>query len=120
MTDDAAPYAGRWHLAPSSAGLISRAADLAAYENVHLRFWSRLSSFEHPNWAFVLIGNDEVQWQAVKQFTEADSDGVYHLYDIDLSEIAMSDSFFLGFYTSVPPLSGQWHVDDVEFTTPAP
>ena len=79
-----------------------------------------MSSFEQSDWASVLISNDEVQWQAVKQFTEADSDGVYHLYDIDLSGIAMSDNFFVGFYTSVAPLSGKWHVDDVELGTPAP
>jgi hypothetical protein len=120
VTDDATPYAGQWHLAPSSAGIVSRAADLAAYENVHLRFWARVSSFEQSDFAFVLIGNNEVQWQAVKQFTAADSDGVYHIYDIDLSGIAMSDNFFVGFYTSVAPLSGKLHVDDVELWTPAP
>ncbi len=120
MTDGDAPYAGDWHLAPSSTNLISRAADLAAYQNVHLRFWARLSSFEQTDWAFVLIGNDEVQWQAVKQFTAADSDGVYHQYDIDLSGIAMSDNFFVGFYTSVAPLRGKWYVDDVELVTANP
>ncbi|KKK46651.1 hypothetical protein LCGC14_3163120, partial [marine sediment metagenome] len=97
-----------------------RAADLAAFGNVHLRFWARLSSFEAPDRAIVLISNDGVQWQVVKEFAESESDGAYHLYDIDLSEIEMSDSFAVAFYSSMDPLTRLWQVDDIEFVTVAP
>jgi peptidoglycan/xylan/chitin deacetylase (PgdA/CDA1 family) len=121
VTSGEAPHAGDWQLDLSSGVFVYRAADLAADERVHLRFWSRLSRLDASHQAIVVVSpGGGLGWEAVKEFTMAESDGMYHLYDIDLSGIEMSDSFAVGFYSLIDPLTDQWHVDDIELVTMAP
>ncbi|GAG33118.1 unnamed protein product, partial [marine sediment metagenome] len=104
----------------SFSGLVHRVADLAGHENVHLRFWARLSSLQASGRAVVAVSSDGNEWQVVKEFTLAEGDGLYHLYDIDLSGIVASDSFSVAFYSQLAHLGSQWHLDDVEFVALAP
>ncbi len=121
MASGEAPHAGNWQLDLSSGIFVSRSVNLAGRENVHLRLWSRLSRLDTSHRAVVLISSDGgLGWEVAKEFTAAESDGVYHLYDIDLSGVEMSDSFTVGFYREMDPLTDQWHVDDVELVTAAP
>lgn len=121
VTSGDAPYAGSWQMDISSGLFSSRSADLAAQQNVHLRFWSRLSRVDLSHRAIVFISGDSgLTWQVVKELTWAESDGVYRLYDIDLSGFVMSANFAVGFYRLMSPLTDRWHIDDVELATPAP
>jgi hypothetical protein len=115
VTSGEAPHAGDRQLDLSSGSFVYRMADLAAYEKVHLRFWSRLTLLDTSHQALVLVRpGGGLTWDVVKEFTVTEGDGVYHLYDIDLTGIEMSDSFAVGFYRVMDPLSEQWHIDDVE------
>jgi len=111
-------HSGDFQLDLSFSGFVQRVADLGGHENVHLRFWARLSSLQAP--AKVWASGDLNQWQVVKEFTLAESDGLYHLYDIDLSGMVASGSFSVVFESQLYPLVSQWHVDDVEFVALAP
>ena len=121
VTSGEAPHAGDWQLDLSSSIYVLREADLAAQEKVRLRFWSRLSRPDTSHRAVVAVSSDSgVNWEVAKEFTAAESDGVYRLYDIDLSGIEMSDSFTVGFFRQFDALIDQWHVDDVELVAAAP
>lgn len=115
ITSGEAPHAGDLQLDLSSGRFVYRMADLAAYEKVHLRFWSRLTLLDTSHRALVLVRpGGSLTWDVAKEFTMTESDGVYNLYDIDLTGIEMSDSFAVGFYRVMDPLGEQWHIDDVE------
>ena len=118
---DEDPHAGDWQLDLFSGvdllstNFVYRMADLAAYDDVHLRFWSRLSRVTIVSQANIYvspgIGRD---WREAKRFSMVESDGIYHLYDIDLSGFGMSDGSTVGFYAAMDPATGRWRIDDVE------
>lgn len=115
ITSGGAPHAGDRQLDLSSGRFVFRMADLAAYEKVHLRFWSRLTLLDASHQALVLVRpGGGLTWEVAKEFTMTESDEMYHLYDIDLTGMGMSDSFAVGFYRLMDPLGEQWHIDDVE------
>ncbi len=70
--------------------------------------------------AFVVISGANSTLQVVMDLTQAENDGVYHFYDIDLSGFEMTDSFVVGFYSFMGSPGAQWHIDDVELAAPAP
>ena len=113
------PHAGDWQLdllsGVLSANLVYRMANLAAYDDVHLRFWSRLSRVTIGSQATIYVrpGIDR-DWREAKRFSMVESDGIYHLYDIDLSGFGMSDGSTLGFYAVMDPATDGWRIDDVE------
>ena len=119
MITSGTAHSGSYQLDMSFSGFVYRVADLAGQENVHLRFWARLGNLQVPGQAVVGV-SDGAQWEIVKEFTLAESDGLYHLYDIDLSHMAMSGSFTVAFQSQLAPLTSQWDVDDVELVTLAP
>lgn len=120
VTAGGTAYSGGYQLDMSFPGFVWRVANLAGQENVHLRFWSRLANLQTTGQAVVAVSSGGTQWQIVKWFTPEESDGVYRLYDIDLSGMQMTDSFTLAFYSQMEPLADRWDVDDVELGTPAP
>ncbi len=119
VTSGEDPHEGDWHLVVPPGLFVYRALDLTGQENVHLRFWSRLS-LEGSDRAFLFVSPTRDDWQLVKEFTLVEGDGVYRMYDIDLSEFEMSDNFALGFFSLLGPQSDPWHIDDVELGTPLP
>ena len=115
------PHAGNWQQDLSSGVFTYRAADLSGQERVHLRFWSRLSRAAPSHRAFVLVSRGEgLGWQVVKELSDAEADGAYHLYDIDLSGIEMSAGFLVGFYSLLDPATDIWYIDDVELVRAPP
>jgi hypothetical protein len=61
-----------------------------------------------------------LNWQVVGELSDADADGAYHLYDIDLSGIDMSQGLLVGFYSLLAPATDAWHIDDVELARAEP
>ncbi len=121
VTSGEAPYSGDWHLELASGAYVFRPADLSGRDGVHLRLWSRLSGLGPSDKARVLVSPGiGLPFQVAKEFTGAESDGVYRLYDIDLSAFQMTDGFLVGFYYLKDSPSDQWHIDDVELGTLTP
>ncbi len=115
VTGSDAPHSGSRQLELSSGAYIYRSADLSGQGEVHLRFWSRLSGLDPSDQAHVLVSPGiGLPFQVVEEFTATESDGVYHLYDIDLSALPMTAGFIVGFYSLMDSPSDQWHIDDVE------
>ncbi len=115
VTGSDAPHSGSRQLELSSGAYIYRSADLSGQGEVHLRFWSRLSGLDPSGQAHVLVSPGiGLPFQVVKEFTATESDGVYQLYDIDLSAYPMTSGFIVGFYYLMDSPSDQWHIDDVE------
>jgi len=63
---------------------------------------------------------DGVDWQVVGELFDADADGVYRQYDIDLSGIDTSQGLLVGFYGLLDPATDVWHIDDVELARAEP
>ncbi len=121
VTGSDAPHSGSWQLELSSGAYIYRSADLSGQGEVHLRFWSRLSGLDPSDQARVLVSPGiGLPVQPVKEFTATESDGVYHLYDIDLSAFPMTSGFIVGFFYLMDSPSDQWHIDDVELAARSP
>jgi len=119
--NEEAPHAGSWALEVPPPLIVAREVNLSGRGMVHLRFWSRLSRVDPSHRAAVLISpGPDLAWQVAKEFTAAEGDGVYHLYDVDLSGIVMSERVTVGFYNLMDPATDQWHIDDVELVTVAP
>ena len=119
VTSSDAPHEGDWQLDIPPGLFVYRPADLTGQGNVHLRFWSRLR-LEGSDRAFVVASFTRDDWQLIKEFTPVEGDGVYRMYDIDLSGFEMTDGFVVGFYSLLGPESDPWHIDDVELGTPLP
>ena len=113
------PHEGDWHLVVPPGLIVYRALDLTDQNGVHLRFWSRLN-LEGSDRAFVLVSPTRDDWRLVKEFTPVEGDGVYRMYDIDLSGFEMSDNFVVAFYSLLGSQSDPWQIDDVELGTPLP
>ena len=89
------PYTGNYHLRLRRAnGYVDRAVDLSNIENAKLSFWAKVNSFEGNDFADVLVlgGNG---WYILKQFTPADSDGVYKYYEFDLTQYGLTDTLYI-------------------------
>ena len=115
------PHSGSWQQNLSSRVFAYRAADLSGQGGVHLRFWSRLSRASPTHRAIVIISRDDgLSWQVVKELSDVEADGAYHLYDIDLSGIEMSAGFLVGFYSLLDPATDIWYIDDVEVVRAPP
>jgi hypothetical protein len=61
-----------------------------------------------------------LDWQVVGEISDAEADGAFHLYDIDLSGIEMSTGFLVGFYSMLDPATDAWHIDDVQLARAEP
>ncbi len=80
------PHAGQYHARlRSSSGDLIRAVDVSGHTDVHLQFWSKVSSFEGPDKAYVQVSSDSTSWNTVQQFNKAQSDNQYHSYDIAIA-----------------------------------
>ena len=109
------PHAGDWQLDLSSGNFVYRMADLTAFDDVHLRFWSRLSRVNIGSQAIIYVSPGiGREWREAKRFSMVESDGISHLYDIDLSGFGMSDGSAVGVYAVMDPTTDGWHIDDVE------
>jgi len=115
------PHSGNWQQDLSSGVFAFRAGDVSGQAGLHLRFWSRFSRTDPSHRAIIMVSDkDGLDWQVVGELSDADADGVYHLYDIDLSAIDMSQGLRVGFFRVLDPARDVWHIDDVELARAEP
>jgi hypothetical protein len=115
------PYSGSWQQDLSSGVFAYREGDVSGQVGVHLRFWSRFSRVDPTHRATIMVGHTGgVDWRVVWELSDADADGVYHPYDIDLSGIDTSQGLLVGFYGLLDPATDVWHIDDVELARAEP
>ncbi len=121
LRDSDSPHSGSFHVRlRRSTGYFERSVDLSGQGGVHLRFWSKVRSFENSDQANVRVSSDGSNWTVVKTFTSADSDNTYHPYDIDLSSVTMSSRFYVAFDAEMSSRGDYWFVDDVELVDTGP
>ena len=115
------PHSGNWQQDLSSGVFAYRAGDVSGQAGLHLRFWSRFSRADPSHRATIMVSlTDGVDWQVVGELFDADADGVYRQYDIDLSGIDTSQGLLVGFYGLLDPATDVWHIDDVELARAEP
>jgi hypothetical protein len=109
------PHSGKGHVRLcQDTGVMERAIDLAGASEVHLTFWTKVSSFEGSDAAFVYVSSDGVNYSEVKSFTSSDSDDTYHPYDIDLSGFGTTSDFRIVFDAEMSDSDDYWYIDDLE------
>jgi suppressor of ftsI len=108
------PHAGAWHARLRRVtGKIQRRARLRNASNVHLTFWAKVSSFEGADSAEVEVRLVGGAFTTVKTFTAADSDGLWHFYDLDLSGLALPANFKVLFDANMSAADDSWYLDDI-------
>ena len=115
------PYSGNYHARlRRGTGYIETSVDLSGNSNVQLSFWAKVYSFEGSDYAEVLVSSDGSTWTVIKTFTAADSDNIYHSYELDLSSFAMSSQFHVAFDAQMSSRGDRWFLDDVKFINTGP
>jgi hypothetical protein len=115
-----APHAGARHLDLTSPALVQRSADVTGKAGVHMRFWARLDGFDDSGTAAIVVSVGGSSLQTVFEFNSADSDGLYHPYDVDLSPFGSGDTVQVGFYSFLRYPGARWFVDDLELIEAPP
>ena len=109
------PHTGNGHVRERrNTGDMERIVDLAGATNVHLQFWSKVKSFEGSDQAVVWVSSDGFNFTPVAVFTAADSDNIYHGWDVDLSGFAMTSNFRIVFESEMSSRKDYWYLDDIE------
>ncbi|MCA9180733.1 MAG: hypothetical protein KDA51_04750, partial [Planctomycetales bacterium] len=106
------PHAGQYQARlRSSSGDLIRAVDVSGKTDLHLQFWSKVSSFESSDKAQVRVSSDGIVWNTVQQFGSAQSDNQYHSFDIPISN--PSNTLYVRFSAGMSSTSDQWYLDDI-------
>ena len=114
------PYEGSYHLRlTGNDGVITRSADTSGQVSVHLRFWAKAGSFAPGDNAVCRISPDGNNWTEIQSWDDADSDGIYHYYDLNLTSYGLSSNFRISFSSSMDSGGAYLAVDDVKVTWPA-
>ena len=85
------------------------------------QFWAKVHSFEAGDTAICQVSANGTDWDIVEEWTDVDSDSIYHLYDIDLSSYApYSSEFWIMFDANMDQVNDWIYFDDVmlRFVTP--
>ena len=107
------PQEGAYHLRLRTGyGYVDRAADMSGQSDAHLQFWAKVVSFESGDFMDLLVGPSS-SMTVVKTWTNADSDGIYHFVDIDLSPYTMSSELYVAFDAQMSGTGDQFYVDDL-------
>ena len=113
------PYEGDYHLKITKQGaLLSRAANLSGLSGLHLQLAARVNSFRTGNSLTCQVSPDGTEWNTIRTWTNSDSDGIYQLYDFDLSGFTMSGEFWLALHAVDFSPGSAFYVDDVKIIDP--
>ena len=122
VTPNNLPYEGSFHLQLKSGDeSAKRSLDLSGKSSIHLQFYCKVHSFEPGDSAICQVSSNGTDWTTVKTWTDADSDSIYHLYDVDLSSYApYSSSFWIMFDANMSATNDWIYFDDVMLRFVAP
>ena len=119
VTAKESPYEGKYHLKITKQGaLLSRAANLSGLSGLHLQLAARVNSFRTGNSLTCQVSPDGTEWNTIRTWTNSDSDGIYQLYDFDLSGFTMSGEFWLALHAVDFSPNSAFYVDDVKIIDP--
>jgi hypothetical protein len=120
VLSSSSPHSGTYEARlRSSTGDLQRSVNIAGLTEVKLQFWSKVNSFEGSDQALVRVSPDGTNWTTLQTFTSAQSDNVYHFYNLSVS--IPSNTLFVRFDAAMNATNDQWYIDDVQVThTPPP
>ena len=93
-----------------------RSMAVTGLTSVHVKFWSKQTSFEGGDQAIVKVStNGGTTWTTLKTFTAATAPNVYAHHDV---EVNVSGQAFLliAFDANMNSTSDSWYVDDIQVT----
>lgn len=112
------PYAGNYHLLlKRRTGYVDRPVDLSSYEQVSLKFYAKVNSFEKNDFANLMISSDGVNWNILKTFTPTDSDNQYHSYTFDITGYGLTSSVWVAVDAEMSAVDDYLYLDDMGFVT---
>jgi hypothetical protein len=112
------PHGGVWHAQlRRGTGHMSRRFRLkTATAGIHVKFWAKVISYEGADQAVVQIRVLGGPLQTIHTFGPADSDGAYHLVDIDITALATGTPIRLVFDTAGDTVDDVLYIDDIRIT----
>ena len=111
------PHSGQSHVRLKKRNSsLSRIVDLSGVSNPHLRFWGKAQFFTGSDFIEVRISTDGNNFTTLLTLTTADSDDIYHPYDLDLTGLPLSGTFQIEFISDFG--NGKFLVDDIEIVLP--
>jgi len=117
----AGPHSGTRHARlRRGTGLLSRTVNVsAAATTLKLGFWSKAHSFEGAEHANVRVSANGVS--LANTLTSAQSDNVYHYYEMDLTSLLPATQIQVTFDANMGDVNDNWYLDDIRVTgTSAP
>jgi len=114
------PYAGLWSARLRATGAMKRHVDLTGVTGARLQLWARVHSFEPGDTAEIQISPDAINFVPVRTLTHADSDFVWHYYDLDLSSYPMTSKFRINIVVHGNAATDQVHIDEVRVVRAPP
>jgi hypothetical protein len=111
------PHGGLWHARLRSGNQIARRFRLKhTSADIRVTFWAKVVSYEGGDQALVQLSVDGGPLQTIRTFTSADSDGAYHLVDVDITALATGTPIKLVFDANGDASDDQVFIDDVRIT----
>ncbi|MFH1802322.1 MAG: endo alpha-1,4 polygalactosaminidase [archaeon] len=118
IVSDDSPYAGNYHMRMRKRNsYVDRPADLSQYEQVTLRFYAKVNSFESSDFANLMVSSDGINWHILRTFTPDDSDNQYHLYEFDLTPYGLTNNVWFSVDGEMSATNDYLYFDDVSFVT---
>jgi hypothetical protein len=112
------PHGGVWHaqLRRGTGHMARRFRLKTATAGIHVKFWAKVVSYEAADQAVVQISVDGGPLQTIHTFGPAESDGAYHLVDIDITALATGTPIKLVFDTAGDTVDDVLFIDDIRVT----
>lgn len=115
IRSDTSPQSGSYHARlRRSSGDLQRIVDVTGLTDVRLQFASKQISFERADRADVKVSGDGTNWTTIQSFVNGDDDGVYHTYDLAVSDLG--DTLYVRFDAGMSGSADYWFIDDVQIT----
>lgn len=91
-----------------------RSMSVAGLSSVHVKFWSKQTSFEGGDQAKVST-NGRTTWTTLKTFTAGTAPNVYAFHDVEVNVTGQA-FLLIAFDANMNSTSDSWYVDDIQVT----
>jgi len=98
-------------------GKLVRAFPAEGATNVHVRFTAKVAGFETTDRAMIRVRQASGVIKTIKLFKPADSDNLFHTYDIDVSALNLGPSSKLFVQAKMDTIDDRFFIDDIEITS---
>ena len=103
----------------AAGGSATRIVNLSGQpSNLNYQVWVKVKGFELGDNTELRFSPDGSQWDVAHIWTSADSDDIYHYFDIDLTPYTLSNQFRIAFVADITNGGDKFYFDDMKIIGP--